>query len=202
MPTYKLMYFESKGRAEVIRLALTVAGQEFEDKRVTREEWLEVKHTIPQKQLPCLEVDGQFISQSGAILRYIGRAFGLYGENNEENTRIDVILGATEDFLKHVIAVYYEKDETRKAELKKDLEENKLPEFFDLLEEILKEHNGGDGFLVGNKLSIADLMIFDTTDQVAGYVTTPPFPPKLGALIEKVKNNPRIKEYISKQASK
>ena len=36
MPTYKLMYFEVKGRAEVIRMALTVAGQEFEDiKRFT-----------------------------------------------------------------------------------------------------------------------------------------------------------------------
>ena len=36
MPTYKLMYYEGKGRAEVIRMALTVAGQEFEDKRFGR----------------------------------------------------------------------------------------------------------------------------------------------------------------------
>ena len=43
MPSYKLMYFEGKGRAEVIRMALTVAGQEFEDKRFTREEWQTVK---------------------------------------------------------------------------------------------------------------------------------------------------------------
>ncbi|XP_062612153.1 glutathione S-transferase 3-like [Saccostrea cucullata] len=200
MPTYKLMYFEGKGRAEAIRLALTAAGQEFEDKRFTREEWLKVKPTIPQKQLPCLQVDGRYIPQSAAILRYVGREFGLYGENNDESTRIDVIFGATEDFLKNVINVYYEKDETKKAELKKDLEENKLPQFLDLLEEILKENNGGDGFFVGNKMSIADLLIFDTVDQVGSFVKSPPsFPPKLGALIEKVKNNPRIKEYISKQ---
>ena len=43
MPNYKLMYFDSKGRAEVIRMALTVAGQEFEDKRFAREEWQTVK---------------------------------------------------------------------------------------------------------------------------------------------------------------
>ncbi|XP_061178876.1 S-crystallin SL11-like [Saccostrea echinata] len=202
MPTYKLMYFESKGRAEVIRLALTAAGQEFEDKRFTREEWLKVKPTIPQNQLPCLQVDDRLIPQSGAILRYVGRAFGLYGDNNDESTRIDVILGATDDFLKNLINVYYEKDETKKEELKKDLEENKLPQYFNLMEEILKENNGGDGFFVGNKMSIADLMIYDLTDQVASFVTPPPLPPKLGTLIEKVKNNPKIKEYTSKQASK
>ena len=43
MPTYKLMYFEVKGRAEVIRMALTVEGQEFEDKRFAWEEWQTMK---------------------------------------------------------------------------------------------------------------------------------------------------------------
>ncbi|XP_062612166.1 glutathione S-transferase 1-like [Saccostrea cucullata] len=202
MPTYKLMYFEIKARAEIIRLTLTAAGQEFEDKRFTREEWLKVKPTIPQNQLPCLQVDDRIIPQSGAILRYIGRAFGLYGENNDESTQIDVILGANDDFLKYVITAWYEKDETKQAELKKDLEENKLPQFFNLMEGILMENNGGDAFFVGNKMSIADLLLFDTTDQVGDFVKLPPIPPKLGTLIEKVKNNPRIKEYISKQASK
>ncbi|XP_061178875.1 glutathione S-transferase 1-like [Saccostrea echinata] len=202
MPTYKLMYFQGKGRAEVIRLAFTLAGQVFEDKRFTLEEWLKVKPTIPQNHLPGLQVDDKYIPQSGAILRYVGRAFGLYGDNNDESTRIDVIIGATDDFLKDVSDAVYEKDETKKAELKKDLEENKFPQYLNLMEEILKENNGGDGFFVGNRLSIADLKVFDTVDQVASYATPPPFPPKLGAFIEKVKNNPKIKEYISKQASK
>jgi glutathione S-transferase len=43
MPAYKLIYFDGKGRAEAIRLALTVAGQEFEDVRYSREEWEKVK---------------------------------------------------------------------------------------------------------------------------------------------------------------
>lgn len=33
---------------------------------------------IPQHQLPCLQVDGRFIPQSGAIMRYIAREFGTY----------------------------------------------------------------------------------------------------------------------------
>ena len=33
---------------------------------------------MPQNQLPCLQVDDRLIPQSGAILRYVGRAFGMY----------------------------------------------------------------------------------------------------------------------------
>lgn len=43
MPAYKLMYFEAKGRAEVVRLAFTIAEQMFEDKRFSIEEWYTVK---------------------------------------------------------------------------------------------------------------------------------------------------------------
>lgn len=43
MPAYKLMYFEAKGRAEVFRLAFTIAEQMFEDKRFSIEEWYTVK---------------------------------------------------------------------------------------------------------------------------------------------------------------
>ncbi|XP_065937989.1 S-crystallin SL11 [Magallana gigas] len=199
MPAYKLMYFDTKGRAEVIRLAFVVAGQSFEDKRFPMEEWQTVKPTIPQKQLPCLQVDGRLIPQSGAIMRYVAREFGLYGDNNDENTRVDVIIGTAEDFLKSAIAIHYEKDETKKAELKKDLEENKLPQFFSLLEDILKENNDGDGFFVGKKISLADILIYDITDQVGATAKLPAFPPKLGGLIERVKNYPKIKEYLAKR---
>lgn len=33
---------------------------------------------IPQKQLPCLQVDGRLIPQSGAIMRYVAREFGIW----------------------------------------------------------------------------------------------------------------------------
>lgn len=48
MPAYKLMYFDTKGRAEVIRLAFAAAGQSFEDKRfpLSMEEWQAVKPSM------------------------------------------------------------------------------------------------------------------------------------------------------------
>ena len=43
MPNYKLVYFNSKGRAEVVRLMFAEAGIEFEDKRVQEEDWPQLK---------------------------------------------------------------------------------------------------------------------------------------------------------------
>jgi hypothetical protein len=34
MPSYKLIYFAARGRAEAVRLAFAFAGQEFEDCRM------------------------------------------------------------------------------------------------------------------------------------------------------------------------
>ena len=39
----KLTYFNARGRAELARLVLAQAGAEFEDVRLEREEWLNVK---------------------------------------------------------------------------------------------------------------------------------------------------------------
>ena len=43
MPSYKLIYFNIKGRAEVARLLFAEAGQEYEDKRLKSEEWSQIK---------------------------------------------------------------------------------------------------------------------------------------------------------------
>ena len=40
---YKLTYFKGRGRAETARMLFTIAGQEFEDVRLEKEEWLKLK---------------------------------------------------------------------------------------------------------------------------------------------------------------
>lgn len=39
MPSYKLIYFNIKGRAEIPRLIFAAAGQEYEDERIDFKEW-------------------------------------------------------------------------------------------------------------------------------------------------------------------
>ena len=47
-PKVQLLYFDGYGRAEVIRIILNYGGIPFEDKRVTWEEWPQIK---PSKKL-------------------------------------------------------------------------------------------------------------------------------------------------------
>ena len=41
--SYKLTYFPARGRGEFIRLVFVVAGVEFEDCRVDKEQWAALK---------------------------------------------------------------------------------------------------------------------------------------------------------------
>ncbi len=51
MPKYELTYFPVRGKAEAIRMALTVAGVEFEGVRVAPKEWF--GHTRTQSLFTC-----------------------------------------------------------------------------------------------------------------------------------------------------
>ncbi|KAI6170837.1 Glutathione S-transferase-1 [Aphelenchoides bicaudatus] len=89
MPTYKLFYFDLPGRAEGIRLAFHYAKVPFEDVRIKREEWPGKKSSFKYQQIPVLKVDDHEIAQTNAILRYIGRKFGIEGKDEFETARLD-----------------------------------------------------------------------------------------------------------------
>jgi len=85
-PKIVLTYFNIEGAAEPTRLALALAGIEYEDKRVQFSEWATMKPTTPYGQLPLLTVDdGAFQTQSNAMLRYVASlnaGNGLYPKEN------------------------------------------------------------------------------------------------------------------------
>jgi len=77
----KVYYFDVYGRAEPIRMLLSHAKVPFEDVRLQAEDFAKLKtdqNKLEFAQLPVIEHDGRFMSQSISILRYLGAQHGYY----------------------------------------------------------------------------------------------------------------------------
>jgi glutathione S-transferase len=198
---YKLVYFNGRGRGEVVRLIFAEAGVEYTDERVDFGGWAAIKPSTPFGQLPVLEFDGKKLCQSNTCARYLARHFKLAGKTDLEQAQADMIVDCVEDAWKPILTFFFEKDETKKAADKKKYNEEQLPTFLAMFEKLLKENDGGDKFIVGAELTWADLALINFLswvdlgeggDQVAKY-------PKLKALRGKVEGLPKIKAWIDKR---
>ena len=127
MPTYKVYYTDARGKAELIRWIFVQADVQFEDVRFTNEEWVAFKPKTPYGMLPMLEVDGKLYGGSGPIARYVAEEYGLAGSTPLENLEIASIYDVTADIVTKLVPIFHEKDETRKAELNKELVDKHLP---------------------------------------------------------------------------
>jgi len=198
MPTYKLTYFDVRGRGEICRLLFAAAGVKFEDIRIEHSKWPELKSTTPFGQMPMLEVDGVKLCQSKAIARYLAGEYGFAGESALDRARADMLVDCGEDVMKPTIAFWFEKDEAKKAELKDKFVKETLPAALQAFEKLLKENKGGDSYFVGNRITWADIAFFDLCSWISSVQVEIPFGdfPKLKALKERVENTPKIAEWI------
>jgi protein disulfide-isomerase-like protein len=156
----ELRYFGARGRAEVIRLLLEELGIRYLDTRFDNEEWPKHKqntHLFPFGQVPSLSIDGHDLVQTGAITRYLGRKYGMYGDNNLETTMIDLVIGGFEDLQQKYSQLVYDPEfEVKKHKYISEV----LPVWLAHYQRLLMR-NGGVGFFVGNRLTIADIYGYD-----------------------------------------
>jgi glutathione S-transferase len=82
MAEYKLTYFNARGRAEFIRWIFYAAGQKFQDERIERSQWPELKPKTQLGTVPILE-----IRQAGKV-QTLSQSFSI-GKKNENE--IDLI---------------------------------------------------------------------------------------------------------------
>jgi len=157
MSEYKLTYFNSRGLAEPIRWILSLAGVPFEDVRIEKEQWPELKPKFTWGQVPVLEFDGKQLSQSASISRYLAKKYKLAGADELEAAKCDEYVDALGDLRKDWGKFHFESDETKKAELKKTLLEVQVPKYFQKFSNIV-EANGGK-WLVGSNPTWADLQV-------------------------------------------
>jgi len=151
----KLTYFDIPGRAEAIRLILAIAGIKFEDERISRDVWAARKATTPFGQLPVLHARGETLAQSNAILRYVGRLARMYPCSLWRSAKVDEIVFLLED-MHTLIAPTFRMEADAKVAARQELAAGKLGQLWAALEERLDART----FLVGDRLTVADLAAF------------------------------------------
>jgi glutathione S-transferase len=126
---------------------------------------------VAPSSLPVLEVDGQQIGQSVAMLRLVGKLTNLYPNDLVQAAQVDSIMDTMDECMRPIeLSVRNAKksligdEDWSKEEIMAirnrfvEATEGGLPFFFGLLEKMVKEN--GSGWLVGDSLTIADLNFY------------------------------------------
>lgn len=197
-PRLELTYFSGPGRAELSRLVLSFGGVDFVDNRLNREQFLELKPSLPLGQVPVLAVDGITYSQSMAITRYAAKMTGLYPSDPLECLRVDMISESLVDIRTAYSEIMHrEKDEAVKAEKTRKLLEDLVPRTLRLLESYVT----GEFFLGDGRPSYADVQLYDVVVN-ALTANLPGFSmdkyPKLTVVVDNVRANPKIAAYLER----
>ena len=162
-PQYKLFYFNDRGRGELIRLVFAQAGVDYVDERLDGGcEWHALQPRTPFGVLPVLEVDGRMLGGSTVIARYVAEKHGVAGSNDFENAFLASIVDADKDLVESFTTYYREKDEARKAELKRQLYEEQVLATLGCFQKLASGNNCRDGWLYGPLPTYADFAVYLT----------------------------------------
>ncbi|XP_006164556.1 hematopoietic prostaglandin D synthase [Tupaia chinensis] len=194
MPSYKLTYFNMRGRAEIIRYIFAYLDIKYEDHRIEQADWLKIKSTVPFGKIPILEVDGFILHQSLAIARYLTKNTDLAGKTEVEQCQVDAIVDTLDDFMSRF--PWAEKTQDIKDRMFNELLTYDAPHLLQDLDTYLGEKE----WFVGNTVTWADFYwdICCTTL----LVLKPDLldvRPRLKALQKKVQAIPAIADWIQRR---
>ncbi len=168
MTEYTVTYFDmAASRGEDVRLALTLAGVPFEDRRLARETFAELKPGLPFAAVPVLEIEGHgSFAQSNAILRLIGRRHGLHPDDMFEAARHDALMDAAEDMRHRISATMRMQDPATRRAAREVLATEWIPQWATCVDRMI-----GDGpFIGGTGPSVADVKIYMIDRWLSGGV--------------------------------
>lgn len=173
MSKIQLAYFQVRGRAEAIRTLLVDNNVEYEEADVgPRDNWVNNwKPKMAFGQCPWLKDGDVELVQSNTMLRYLARKLDLYGANNVEASRADMINDGVEDLRVAYTRMIYQN--------------------YNLMK------NGGD-YILGSKVCFADYNLFDLLDALV-TLSSPCLDafPTLKAYYDRVMNRPGVQKRRS-----
>lgn len=152
----KLIYFDAPvSRGEECRLALHLAGIDFEDVRVKFDAWPALKPQTPYGAMPVYELPGkQPLAHTNAILLLIGRAHGLHPADEFDAARHEGMMQHVEDLRANVGPTLRMADADKKA-AREALVAGYLPAWGQAAEKNIT----GAPFFGGAKINVVDLKL-------------------------------------------
>jgi glutathione S-transferase len=170
MAKVKVGYWKIRGLAQPIRMLLGYLGIEFEDElyecgdapEYDRSCWFNVRESLGMEfpNLPYLIDGGIKISQSNAVMRYLGRKAGLDGKTESEKINVDVMENQSMDFRNGFIVLCYRSSQESFEERKKAFIEN-LKTILTRFDSVL----GKRKFFGSDELTFVDFMMYELLDQ-------------------------------------
>ena len=154
----RLTYFDAPvSRGEECRLALHLAGIDFEDQRIPFAQWPAMKAQTPYGSLPTFELPGKpVLAQTNAILTLIGRRHGLHPQDDFEAARHEAMMNHVEDLRTAISPTMRMADPEEKRKARVALAETTIPAWATHAESQLD----GDGpFFGGATLHVVDLKL-------------------------------------------
>ncbi|MBT5030895.1 MAG: glutathione S-transferase [Proteobacteria bacterium] len=202
MSKIKLTYFDfSGGRGEPVRMALAIGGVDFEDHRISIDEFRQMREDLPLKAVPTMEVDGVVYTQCNAMTRYAGRLTGLYPEDPWQAFLCDELMEAIEDTSNALVKTFgLEGDEMKAA--REELVNGTFTQYLNFFSQRL-DAAGGEHF-ADKRLTIADLKVFSWVRSLnAGFLDHVPtdltsrVAPQLMEHMNRVAKDPRVASYLA-----
>ena len=198
----KLIYFDAPvSRGEECRLALHLAGVDFEDERIKSADWPALKEQMPYGAMPVLVLpDRPPLAQSNAILVLIGRRYGLHPIDDFDAARHEGMMQHVEDLRAAVGPSMRMKDADEKRAAREALVAGFLPAWARSAEKNIL----GEPFFAGAKLHVVDLKLHMAVRWFMGgkvdHVPATIFAayPRLMRVHDAVRDHPGVKSWYAK----
>ncbi|MBY8977537.1 glutathione S-transferase family protein [Rhodobacteraceae bacterium NNCM2] len=195
MTTGRLTYFHGRGRAETTRWMLAAVGVDFVNLPVETPaelDSLRASGKLPFDQIPLLEIDGNCLSQSSAMIRYLARRGNLYGASDTDAMWCDMVAGVVSDFAETAMqAAFKPTAEHAIADL-----QARFAKFGPRFEARLDAQ--GSGFCAAEGMTFADVVL---AEALSSYLEWCPDilddTPRLRELYDTVTATPGIAAYLA-----
>ena len=196
--SYKLHYFPIRGRGEQIRLFFRALDIAFEDVPVKRDAFLALKKqgpaTLAFGSMPMLE-DGAFrLCQGPVILSYLAAKHDAAPTDPQLSAMADAIAWGAEDLRMRYFKLFGDEAEAKQAEfVAGEWQQRWLPNLDGLL-----GLNGTPRLFVGERLSHADIAVWDVLDAILSNIESANFEgfSHLQSFYDAFRSRPAVAAYV------